>query len=212
MLQTIKVAVIGGSGKAGNYLVKELLNRGFQVKALLRRPELNSLNHSSLEVIAGDAGDYEAVSGLITGCSVVISALGQRKDEQLISSLATSHIIRVMNELHIRRYIVITGLSLDLPGDKKSLPVLEASAFMKRTFPLVTEDKQKMYTILSESNIDWTIVRLPFIIQADDRRQWTAHVEDCPGEHINTTDLAGFLIDQISDRTYIRKAPFIASM
>ena len=51
MLQTIKVAVIGGSGKAGNYLVKELLNRGFQVKALLRRPDVDPTIAARLQAV-----------------------------------------------------------------------------------------------------------------------------------------------------------------
>jgi hypothetical protein len=83
---------------------------------------------------------------------------------------------------------------------------------MKRTYPLVTEDKQKVYPILTDSPIDWTIVRLPYIIQTEDRGQLAINLADCPGDHINTMDLADFLIRQISDREYIRKAPFIASV
>ncbi|HEX9502935.1 MAG TPA: NAD(P)H-binding protein [Patescibacteria group bacterium] len=222
MKQNIKVAVIGGTGKAGSYLVKELLSQKFNLKVLLRHPEQDSLSrgfgslqllsHPSVEIVTGDISDYETVRSLLAGCTVVISALGQKKEEPLISSLATSHIIRAMNEYAIRRYISITGLSLDLPGDKRSLLVREASAFMKHTFPVVMADKQKAFTILSGSNIDWTLVRLPFIIQTDDRGKWAIDLIDCPGDRIRTTDLANFLIKQISDRKFIRKAPFIASV
>jgi uncharacterized protein YbjT (DUF2867 family) len=38
MEQFIKIAVIGGTGKAGKYLVKKLINRGFKIKVLLRNP------------------------------------------------------------------------------------------------------------------------------------------------------------------------------
>ena len=34
-----KVAVLGGGGRTGNYLVSQLLQEGFSVKLLLRNPE-----------------------------------------------------------------------------------------------------------------------------------------------------------------------------
>lgn len=212
MQQTIKVAVIGGTGKAGSYLVKELLNQGYQVKILLRRPELYTHAHPSLKIVTGDIIHYETAHELIAGCDVVISTLGQKKDEPLVSSLATNHIIRAMNECHIRRYILVSGLSIDLPGDKKSPWVLEASAFMRQTFPVVMADKEKAFTILSDSDLEWTLARLPFIIQTDDHGQLAVDLTDCPGDHINTNDLAEFLVRQVTDRKYIRQAPFLASV
>ena len=37
MEQKIKIAILGGSGKAGTYLVKELLHQGFSDKTYLRQ-------------------------------------------------------------------------------------------------------------------------------------------------------------------------------
>jgi putative NADH-flavin reductase len=212
MQQTIKVAVIGGTGKAGSYLVKELLDQGYHVKVLVRRPESYPLSHPSLEIVTGDIIHYETARKLIGGSDVVISTLGQKKDEPLVSGVSTDHIIRAMNEFHIRRYIFVTGLSTDLPGDKKSPWVIEGSAFMRRTFPLVMADKDMAFTTLQTSDLDWTLVRLPFIIQTDDHARLAVDLTDCPGDHINTTDLAEFLVRQISDKEYIRLAPFIASI
>ena len=39
MEQEIKIAVIGGNGKSGTYLVKELLSQGFHLNLLIRHPE-----------------------------------------------------------------------------------------------------------------------------------------------------------------------------
>lgn len=39
MVKRTKIAVIGGGGRTGKYLVSQLLNQGFHVKLLLRNPE-----------------------------------------------------------------------------------------------------------------------------------------------------------------------------
>jgi len=55
MKQIIKVAVIGGTGKSGKYLVKELIRQGFHFKILLRNPESFQINNPLVEVVKGDA-------------------------------------------------------------------------------------------------------------------------------------------------------------
>jgi uncharacterized protein YbjT (DUF2867 family) len=45
MQSNIKVAIIGGTGKAGNYLVKQLLAQNIPVKFLHRNPEGLQIHH-----------------------------------------------------------------------------------------------------------------------------------------------------------------------
>jgi nucleoside-diphosphate-sugar epimerase len=72
-----KIAVIGGTGKAGRYLVEELLRRGYSLRLLLRDPS-SYLNPDPLvEIIPGDARRYETVKALAEGCEAIVSALGQ---------------------------------------------------------------------------------------------------------------------------------------
>lgn len=209
MHSNIKVAVIGGAGKAGKFLVKALLANGFRLKVLLRSTDISD---PLVEVVKGDVKDLSTVRSLLKGCDVVISTIGQPKGEPLISGLATEHIIMVMNEYRMTRYIFIAGITIDIPGDKKSAYNTEMSEFMKRSYPEVVADKQKAVELLSMSNIDWTLVRLPFIIETAATGTLAVDLEDCTGDHINTADLANFLVDQIFSREYVKKAPFIASL
>jgi hypothetical protein len=55
------------------------------------------------------------------------------------------------------------------------------------------------------------MVRVPLIEQANEKRGVKTSLTDCPGNKIGTTDLAVFLIDQLTDRTFERKAPFLAN-
>ena len=76
MNSNIKIAVIGGTGKAGKYLVKQLLKQGFNMRLLLRNPEKFTTESTAIEILQGDAGNEADVYSLIQGCHAVISMLG----------------------------------------------------------------------------------------------------------------------------------------
>jgi putative NADH-flavin reductase len=212
MQNLIKIAVIGGTGKSGKYLVQRLLSQAFPLRILARDPEACQIKSPLVEIIQGDVREVEAVRSLIKGCRAVISTLGQPKGEGPIFSQATTNVIRSMNEYGIKRYILITGLNVDTGLDKKSQKTAVATEWMKNNYPQTTSDKQRELDLLSESDIDWTLVRLPLIELTAEKREWKASLEDCPGEKISATDLADFLIGQLAEQAYIRKAPFIANV
>jgi putative NADH-flavin reductase len=211
MKNDIRIAVIGGTGKAGSYLLKELIKRNYRIRALARTPEKLRDISAEIEIIPGNIQDYNTVHSLISGCDAVISTLGQSKGEELVFSIAAGNIIKAMNLLQVKRYVVVTGITLDIPGDKKGLRTKIRTDMMKMLFGSILKDKQNEYKILSESNLEWTIVRVPFIELTETvSRIETCHT-DCKGNKISAADLASFIADQISDRRYNNMAPFIWS-
>ncbi|MFN8348549.1 MAG: NAD(P)H-binding protein [Spirosomataceae bacterium] len=213
MENSTKIAVIGGTGKAGKYLVNQLINQGFHLKLLVRNPERFQVQSPLVEVIYGNVRDEDTVFRLAEGCQAIISTLGlgQPNSETDIFSQATAHVLRAVELGKTARYIVITGLNVDTPFDRKSPKTQGATDWMKTNFPLTTSDKQSEYELLSKSGLDWTLVRLPMIKQTDEKGDIMVSLEDCPGDTISATDLALFLIEQLSDKTYLRQAPFIAT-
>lgn len=213
MKQKIKIAIIGGTGKSGKYLVQQLILQGYSIKVLVRNPDRFQIKHPLVELVNGDVTDYNAVSTLMEDCSAVISTLGLGipPSEPTIFSQSTTHVIKAMKEHQLNRYIVITGLNVDTPFDKKSPKTTFATDWMKKTYPVSTSDKQLEYEILVNSNIDWTLVRLPLIELTEERYRVNVDLEDCRGDKISATDLACFLIDQLSSDRYIRQSPFLSN-
>ena len=212
MKQEIKIAVLGGGGRTGKYLVNSLINRGFQVKLLLRKPEEFQLKSSLIEMIKGDATDPEAIRNLVQGCWAVISTVGQRQGEPLVASRAVTNVLEAMNTFGTKRFIALAGLNVDTPADRKSAETSMATKWMKANFPEIHTDRQKSYAILNESDLDWTLVRVPFIEFLDAEGELAVKLDDCPSGKINAGSLAAFLADQLSDVSYIWKAPFVASI
>ncbi|MDR0232730.1 MAG: SDR family oxidoreductase [Dysgonamonadaceae bacterium] len=206
-----KIAVIGGTGKAGCPLVKQILKRGYSIRMLVRNPEKVTVKDENVEIIKGDARNLESIQALLEGCDAVLSTLGQPKGESPIFSTATSHVLNTMKEKEIKRYILVTGMGINVPGDKKGFKDKLMSKIMKMMFPAIILDKQKEYEILSKSNLDWTLVRLPLIVEEPSTGNIKIHNEHVPGKKISSEDLADFLTNQITATGNIRKTPFIAN-
>ncbi|GHB68083.1 NAD(P)-dependent oxidoreductase [Persicitalea jodogahamensis] len=211
MKQKPKVAVIGGTGKAGKYLVKELLRQNFPFKLLLRNPDNFSIETTLAELVAGDARNYEAVRTLLEDCQAVISTLGQPAGQPAIFSQATENVLRAMEGTITTRFIVITGAPVDAPGDRKGEWAQTATDWMKANYPETTNDKQVEYQKLTESQVAWTLVRLPWIELTEVEQDVKVSLEDCPGETVSASALARFLVAQLTDDTYVRQAPFVAT-
>jgi putative NADH-flavin reductase len=206
------IAVIGGTGKSGKYLVSQLLSRGQAFKLLVRDAKKFTMHHPLIELVEGDARQYAAVHSLIQGCGAVISTLGQSKGESPIFSAATANVLRAMDENGVKRYVLTTGLNVDTPWDKKGARTSAATEWMRVNYAATTTDKQLEYSLLAESDVEWTLVRLPLIELTEKTGDVAVSLEDCPGEKIRSTDLANFLIAQLVEMAYWRKSPFIANI
>lgn len=211
MNQNRKIAVLGGGGRTGKYLITQLIEKGYTIKILLRSPETFQINSPSIQIIQGDAIDLTVVNSLINGCDAVISTIGQRPGEPLIAEQATRNILDAMKFYSITRYILVAGINIDTPFDKKGPETIMATNYMKANFPLIQEDRQKAYALLAQSDINWTLVRVPFIEFTVQTGPITVNLDDCLGNKIDAGNIATFLVKQLSENAYLNKAPFICN-
>lgn len=205
------IALLGGGGRTGKFVVARLLREQYHLKILLRNPQTFDVSHPLIKPVYGDALDSYSIRTLLQGCAAVISTIGQRKDEPLVAKRSTDNIIKEMEVQGIHRYIVLAGLNVDTPADQKGAQTLAATAWMKANFPLIQTDRQSAYTQLSASDIDWTLVRVPMIEFSEGTGNLKVSRLDCPGISIHAGDIAQFIVEQLDDKDYIRQSPFIAN-
>ena len=73
----MRIAIIGGTGFVGGYLIDALLRDGHQVVTLLRPGSEGKLNRpDEVETVAGDLADREALAALMQGADAVIYNVG----------------------------------------------------------------------------------------------------------------------------------------
>ena len=111
MNQETTIAILGGGGRTGKFLVGKLIDQGYRLKVLLRAPENFELHHPSVEIVKGDAIDSASVHVLVKNSQAVISTFGQRQNEPLVAHTATANILKAMTYYEIRRYVLVAGLT-----------------------------------------------------------------------------------------------------
>jgi hypothetical protein len=100
---------------------------------------------------------------------------------------------------------------VDAIGDTKGPEILFATQWMLDNYPETSLDKQKEYALLTASDLDWTMVRLPLITLTHERPKININLHNCTGNAVGATSLADFLVDQLSDDRLIGKCPFVAN-
>lgn len=207
-----KIAIIGGTGKVGRYIANKALENGYQVRMLVRNPERLTYRDDRIEVVEGDVQNIENIRTLLKGCQTVINTFGQPIKEIPIYSGVNENLLEVMNDLQIDRYIGVTGGSLNINGDKKSVLNRVGARMFEIFFSKMMEDKKKEWNILFNNKlIEWTLIRLPFVVDGSEIGYVKENLTDMPGTKITNRDIATFIINQIENHQYVHKAPFISN-
>ena len=209
--ESVKVAIIGGSGKVGRFLLQRVSDGGYPMRVLMRNPDKIKPIDGRMEIVQGNARDIASIRSLLQGCDTVLNTLGQRKvkGEAPIFSAATNHVLAVMKELGIRRYMLVRAFSIDAPGDHKDFRTRSISMLVRWVIPEIWADWQKELDVLLGSNVEWTVVRIPILADEPPVGQVRVDLASPPGKKISGYDVADFVVTQITEPTYVRKAPFI---
>lgn len=142
----MKVAIIGGTGRAGQEISAELARRGHQVTAIARHPE-NAVQDAGVTAVAGDVNHPEALVQAIAGHDAVVSAV-------MFSDTDPASLIDVVRQSGVPRYLVVGGAaSLEVaPG----VLLLSTPDFPKEYFAEASRGKAFLDYLRGVDDIDWT--------------------------------------------------------
>lgn len=121
MDNSYKIALIGGTGKVGRHIASRALENGYQVRMLVRNPGKLTLRDARIELVEGNVQNFEDIQKLLNDCQIVINTFGQPLKDKPIYSRVTKNLLEVMDDKQIERYIGVTGASLTINEDKKSI-------------------------------------------------------------------------------------------
>jgi uncharacterized protein YbjT (DUF2867 family) len=207
----MRVLVLGATGGTGREIVREAGAQGHQVVALVRS-KTKAADLRGAELAEGDARDEQALSGALDGCAGVISSLGTAISpfrEVTLLSVATRALVKAMERRNVQRLVCITGLGA---GDSRGHGGL---LFDSLIFPLllrkVYTDKNRQEDIVRASGLDWVLVR-PVVLNDKPARgavRALTDLRDVRGGEVARSDVAKFVVQQLTDDIWLRRAPLI---
>jgi putative NADH-flavin reductase len=211
----MKIAILGSTGFVGKVLIKKAIDAGYQVKTLARNPEKLGEIKNKIEIITGSVFDSSSVEAAIEGAEVVLSTIGppQRNPGDPVQyEKAMKNIVFAMDKYGIKRYIHIGGAGHE-GGENE---VWNFSRKFLRLFlnlfgKQILVAKHLEWEVLKSSDLDWTLVRPPRIANKPASGNISADEKVLKSLEINVGDLTDFLLQQITSKEWIRKAPLVSS-
>ncbi len=209
----MKLAIFGGTGKGGQFLVPRALDSGHEVVMLTRNPARFTLQHERLTVLQGDIADRARVDATIQGADAVLSSLGANSKTPPFSiSKGFDNILKSMDDHHVRRLIMSVGAVIFDPLDRPQPPNHLFHFIWVNFQKNVYEDMLQVVQKVQASDLDWTIVRVPYLTERFSKPGTlrVGYLGDIGGM-ITRTDMSDFMVKQLTSDTYIKKAPAISN-
>lgn len=204
-----RVLIVGATGGTGRQLVEQALERGYTVTALARDPSALRIEHPRLTVVRGNVLDYPSVEAAVRGQDAVLSALGHKQFFRPTHTLSdgTRNLLHAMETHRVRRLVCETALGI---GDSAGRMGLYYTFFVIPVIlPFYFWDKTRQERLIAASGVNWVVVRPGALTNGPKRGRyrhgrivgsllWTVR--------ISRADAADFMLNQMSDNTYLRAA------
>jgi len=213
--QAGRVLVLGANGPSGRLVVQQALDRGLTVRASTRRPAAFPIEHERLELAGGDATDPAVTDAAVSGCGAVISVIGSAYTRKPVSvySASARALIAAAETLAVRRVIVVTSAEVAPESAHQGRFVTDRIVYPLLRYVVgrtAYDDMTRMEHLIRTTALDWTIVRPPGLTDTPGTGYASSETH-IAGTYCARNDLAGFLLDQLDDTTYLRKVAAVAS-
>lgn len=201
----MKLLVLGATGGIGIEIVRQSLERGHSVTALVRSPERLKPLDGRITVTTGNLLDARGLARTIAGHDAVLSAFGPRvpiakADAHLLRDFATA-LTTAMKQAGVRRGLVVSTAFLF-----KDAVFPPAHLVGRLFFSGIVADATDMEKILSASGLDLTIVRPPQLTDKPHTGKFRAREGHLPfgGFNIPRADVADFMLQSAENRAFPR--------
>jgi uncharacterized protein len=159
----MKVVLIGGSGAAGAELLRELVDRGHQVTAVVRRPDaIDPAAYPGVTLVPGDAYDQGSLEKAFAGADAVMSAFNPGWTEPGLYDkfMAGARTIQsAAKNAGVPRLLVVGGAGSLFGQDGRQ--IIESMNVPEPYAGGVRAARDYHAELLSEADIDWVFLSPP---------------------------------------------------
>jgi uncharacterized protein len=199
----MNILLLGATGRVGSQILTHALRERHHVTVLVRTPEKVLISNENLTILQGNVLNRDDIVRAMHGMDVVISALNSNGTTTLSESMPL--MIEAMENEGIKRIITI-GTAGILESRTTPNSLRYQSSESKRKSTRAAEEHHKVYDILKQSTLEWTIVCPTYLPDGERVGKYRIHRDYLPegGAEISVQDTAEFTFKQIEASDYIK--------
>jgi putative NADH-flavin reductase len=209
----MKLTVFGATGGIGQEIVRQALESGHQVTAVVRDPARLTVTGAGLEVFRADLRDPEALRPAVSGRDAVLSGLGarSRKDAGIAARL-TRTVLGAMEAEEVRRLLVVSAGPVGPDPEGAALVDRAMRGLISGLLKDVYADLREMEEEVARSATDWTVVRPPRLQNKPVTGAYRTAVGSFPlkGRFIARADVAHAMLAMIDDARTVKQGVGVA--
>jgi putative NADH-flavin reductase len=202
----MKLVVLGATGGTGLEIVRQAIEQGHSVTAFVRSPEPLKRFGNRITIRQCNLLNRAELAQAISGHDAILSGFGPRvpvakSDANLLQNFATV-LTTGMQQANVRRAVIVSTAFLF-----KDSILPPTYLFGRLFFPRVVIDAAAMEKIITQSGLDWTIVRPPQLTDKPLTAKYRVRTGHLPrfGFNISRADVAHFFLKTAGDPASIRK-------
>lgn len=210
----MRIVVFGATGHVGNLFVMEALRAGHEVVAYVRNAKKLKVQDAKIKAVVGELTDAKKISEAITGADAVVSVVGPLgRQDTLIFAPFYGHVISAMKTHGVKRLVALGTPSVPDAHDRFNFIYWALTFGVGLIIHHGYTDMKTLGQDIRESGLDWTIVRVPLLTNQPKRGEVKVGYfgNGVTWFRLARADFVEFLIKQLTDRTYVGKAPGISN-
>ena len=203
----MNIAVIGASGKAGGFILKEAMNRGHQVTAIVR--DAAKLAVKNVAVI--EKNIVELTSDDINKFDVVVNAFGAPLGEEQAHVDAGHALIEALKGTNTKA-IIVGGAGSLYVDENKTVKVIDTPDFPDMFKPTARGQARNLQELQETDNITWTFISPSAMFDPEGKRTGAYQsgkdnlLVNSKGEsYISYADFAIAVLDEIEHPQHINE-------
>jgi putative NADH-flavin reductase len=208
----MRLLVLGATGGVGLELVRQAIQQGHTVTALVRDSQRLQPFAGRIQVVPGDLLNPSELATALQGHEAVVSGFGPRlplskSDHDLLQRFAAT-LTDAMSRAHVNRAVIISTAFLF-----KNAVLPPVYLLGRLLFPSVVADASAMEDMVMRSALDWTLVRPPQLTDLPPTGKYRVREGHLPvfGFKLSRADAAGCMLRAIGDHNSIRKVIGVAN-
>jgi len=204
----MKIAIIGATGKVGRLIMKEAVDRGFGVTAIVRNA--SKITETNIKVLEKDIFNLTALE--LTAFDVVVSTYRAPDGEEHLYVEAGRVLVEALKDTLNTKLIIVGGAGSLFVDEEKTTRLMDTPDFPDFVLPTAVNAGKQLEELQKTDSITWTYISPAGFFDPEGKRTGSYKVGkdhvilNSKGEsYISYADYAIAVVDEIEKPQHVNE-------